>query len=145
MIAIQVSQILQEELYDIMDQIIGRLIVRFEERTESLKSMGRTFEVTTGGDLDVGTRLRKRKRDLSAIDEEFKVANLGTGIQGGFDICRKYGGTHMFDYHKFKCYMYRWKGNFIRDCKKDLMCFRCHQSGYLKPECPAWVAEGVQA
>lgn len=43
------------------------------------------------------------------MDKEFEYANLGVGRQGGFDICRKYGGTHGFSCHKFKCYKYEKK------------------------------------
>ena len=48
-----------------MDQITSRLIAKLDKRTVALQHVGVIFEVTTGGDLDVGTRLGKR-RALSA-------------------------------------------------------------------------------
>lgn len=80
---------------------------------------------------------------FSVIGEDFKVTNLGSGSQGDFYICGRCGGTHGFAWHKFKCNKYGDKGHAIRDCKKDRICFHCHQSGHLKPDYPAWVTKGV--
>ena len=79
------------------------------------------------------------------MDEEFEAANMGNGNQGSYDIFGKYRGTHGFSCHKFKCYKCRERGHVCRNFKKDLMCFHYNQSGHLKPDCPTWVVEIVQA
>lgn len=46
----------------------------------------RTAEMTTGGYLDVKTRLRKRRSDHSAMDREFEDAKMGIESQERYDI-----------------------------------------------------------
>ena len=55
MIATEVLQILQEELSCIVDRITGKLIAKFEERTETFQTVRKTADMITGGDRDVGT------------------------------------------------------------------------------------------
>lgn len=90
---------------------------------------------------------RKRKREpdstLPMMSGEFDVARLGIGSRGDFNIFNKYGGTHGFACHKFKCCKYGEKGHVVRDYKKERMCFHYHQPVHLKLDCPAWVVEGV--
>lgn len=90
-----------------------------------------------------GKRKRAHDSTFLAVDGEFKTTNMGTGGHGDFDICGKCGGTHWFAFHMFKCYEFGQKGHVVHDCKKDRTYFQCHQPGHLKPDYPAWVAEGV--
>ena len=104
MITVEVSQILQEELSGVMDRVTSRLIARLKEGCATLHPVGGAAEMTTGWDLDVGTRIGKRRRALSAMDEEFEPANMGTGSQVSYDIYEKCRGTNGFSCHKFWCY-----------------------------------------
>ncbi|XP_023755327.1 uncharacterized protein LOC111903806 [Lactuca sativa] len=59
-----------------------------------MQTMKAATEMTTRGDVIMGTRLGKRRRTHSTKDEDSEAANLGIGSQGSFDICRKCGRTH---------------------------------------------------
>ena len=59
-------------------------------------------------------------------------------------MCGKCGGTHGFACHKFKCYKCGERGHVQRDCKKDQICFHCHQPGHFRSICLALRMEGIQ-
>ena len=81
MITIEVSNIVQEELFGVVDRITGRLIAKFEERTAAFQTTMSIVEMTVVGDFVEATRLGKRRRAFLAKGEETEAANLGTGSQ----------------------------------------------------------------
>lgn len=106
----------------VVGRTTDRQIAKCEERTATFRTVGGTVEVTTGRYHDVGTRHVMRKRDhdssFSAMDKEFEVTNLDTGSQGDFNICGNCYGTHIFAWHKLKCYKCGEKEHVFCDCKK---------------------------
>ena len=101
----EVSQILQEELFGVVNRVTARVMAKFEEQISALQTMR---DVATGmtirGVLVVGSQLGKRRRHLSAEDEESEATDLGTGSQEDQEVRGKCGGTHKFVCHKFKCF-----------------------------------------
>ena len=132
-----VFQILQEELPNVVDRIMGRVISRLNERITALQSVGGAAKgIAAGGCLVIGTQIGKRKRTLSIEIEDTKVAYLGIRRKEDHEVCSRFGGTHRFACHKFKCFKCGEKGYIDQDCKKDKISFHTHQPGHFQSRYP---------
>ena len=67
MISMEVSQILREELFGVVDRVNARVIAKFEEHVAALQSVRDVAtRMTSGGVPVVGSQLGNRRRDFSA-------------------------------------------------------------------------------
>ena len=87
-----------------------------------------------------GTPTSGRLKECGGFDS----VDLSVGSHGDLEVCVKCGGTHGFDSHKFRCFKCGERGHVHRDCKKDQICFHCHQPGHFKSLCPILEVESVQ-
>ena len=80
MISVEVSHILQEELFGVVNQVTARVIAKLEEKVMALQIVRDVaIGMNIAGVPVIGSQLGKRKRDFSAEDKELEDAELGTG------------------------------------------------------------------